>query len=84
MSAPAVPNLLQRDVALGKDLRQQALGALDGPGDELREIRDEQGDVEEVLLRGHPPAVDVDGVAHRLEGVERDTDRQQHALSASG
>ena len=53
--------------------------AHDGAGDEVREHRDEGGVVHVVLRRPHRAAVDVDGIRHRVERVERDADRQHDA-----
>ena len=61
------------------DLRQQERGALDRAGHQVREERDEHGDVEQAAPRAQLAAIDVDRVAHRLEGVERDADRQDDA-----
>ena len=61
-----------RAAQLVVDLRE----ADDRPGDELREHRDEAGEVDEVAQRPRVAAVDVDRVAHRLEGVEADAERQ--------
>ena len=58
------------------ELRQQVGGALNRAGHKLREesdIREEGGDV---AGRLQLPAVHVDAVAQRLEGVERDAHRQ--------
>ena len=48
----------------------------DRPGDELREERDVAGEVGERPDGRRRAAVDVDGVAERVERVERDPDRQ--------
>ena len=58
-----------------RQLRQELDGAHDRAGDQLREERDEQQERAEVGERRDPPAIDVDGVAHRLERVEADPDR---------
>jgi hypothetical protein len=50
--------------------------ALDRPGDELREEGDVERVVERFADRLEAAAVDVDGVAHRLERVEGDADRK--------
>ena len=47
-------------------------GAFDGAGDELREEGDEEGVVIESAAGKHVAAIDVDDVAHTLEGVEGD------------
>ena len=54
------------------------LVAHDGTGDELGEQGDEGAEADEAPLRLAVPAVDVDGVAHGLEGVEADADGQRH------
>ncbi len=51
----------------------------DRAGDELREQQQVQRGVHRTLLRDRVAAVDVDDVRDRVEGVERDPDRQQHA-----
>ena len=71
--------LLGREAARRLDLRQQERRALNRAGDEVREERDEHGDVEQAAARAQLAAIDVDGVAHRLERVERDADRQEDA-----
>ena len=60
------------------ELVEDVAGALDGAGHQLGEEGDEQGVVDEVLLRFHVFAVDVDGVAQGLEGVEGDAYGQEH------
>ena len=59
------------------ELRQQMPGALDRARHELREEADERGEAEEVALAMHVAQVEIDGVAQRLEGEERDADREQ-------
>ena len=44
----------------------------DGAGDELGEHDDVSTEINDVMLRFHIPAVDVDGVGKCLEGVEAD------------
>ena len=44
----------------------------------MREERDERRELDEVARRLDVAAIDVDDVAHRLERVERDADRQHH------
>ena len=51
----------------------------DGPRHELRKHRDIAREVDEVSERSSMTTVDVDGVAHRLEGVEADSQRQHHS-----
>src|SRR5205823_5755309 len=59
-------------------LRQEIARALDRPGDELREEGDESEEADKVALRLDVAPVGVDGVAHRLERVERDADGEDH------
>ena len=58
------------------DLIPQVLVLDDGSGDELGEEGDKGAEVEDVPLGTGISPVDVDGVAHGLEGVEGDTDGQ--------
>ena len=59
-----------------RELREHLARAHDGAGDEVREEGDEE-EVVEVATRGRELSpVDVDRVAHRLEGEERDAERQ--------
>ena len=51
----------------------------DGPGDQVREEADEEEIIEVPIRRRDLLAVDVDGVAHRLEGEERDAEGQHEA-----
>ena len=62
-------------VAVG-ELLVQVLILQDGPGDELGEEGDKGAEIDDVLLHPGVPPVDVDGVAHGLEGVEADADGQ--------
>ena len=48
----------------------------DGPRDKLGEKRDIEPHIQNVLLCGRSPPVDVDNIAQCLKGVERDADRQ--------
>ncbi len=50
--------------------------AHDRPGDQLREECDVGREVAEAASPLHPAAIEIDRVRHRLEGVERDADRQ--------
>lgn len=59
------------------ELVDQVLEAQHRAGDQVREDRDEGGEVDQVVGRRGIAAVDVDDVADRLEGVEGDADRQQ-------
>ena len=51
----------------------------DRPGDQVREHRDEAGEIDKVGHRLGFAAIDVDRVAERLKGVEADAERQHHA-----
>lgn len=57
---------------MGEDLGEEVGGAFDGACDELGEEGDEEGVVIEPAAGEHVAAVDVDDVAHALEGVEGD------------
>jgi len=59
------------------ELGHEIGGPDDRPGDEVREERHQQQNVEQ-SRGGHTPAVHVDNVADPLEGEERDADRQDH------
>src|SRR5437016_4147920 len=50
----------------------------------MREEQDEELEVGQVPLRLHPAAIDVDHVADRLEGVERDANWQSDLQRANG
>ena len=69
----------RREPPLALELRQQVGGPHDRAGHQVRKERDEGRDVDKPRPGRRVPAIDVDGVAHRLEGVERDADRQRHA-----
>ena len=49
-------------------------------GDQLREEGNEEGEIHEVTCRAGFSPVDVDRVAHALEGVEGDSHRQQKLM----
>ncbi len=51
---------------------------LDRPGDHMGEKGDEAEVIHGVVDGAYPAAVDVDGVAQRLERVERDPDWEDH------
>ena len=74
----AVGDVLPRDRRRSLELRQQVVGALDRPGHQLGEERDERQEPHEAALGLDDALVGVDGVAHRLERVERDADGQDH------
>ena len=59
------------------DLVRDRLIPDDRARDQLWEKRYVQADVDEVFLHPAVAAIDVDDVAHRLEGEERDADRQR-------
>ena len=77
-------DLAQVDPPRALDLRQEATAAFDWTGDQLREEGDVEREVQGVLGRLRVSPVDVDGVAHRLEGVEGDTDRKDEAQRGHG
>src|SRR6185437_10676396 len=52
-------------------LMKQVLGFLDRSGGDLRKEENVEREDHEGMLRGLPPAVDLDHVTHRLERVER-------------
>src|SRR5271154_2557854 len=58
-------------------LRQQLVRTFDRSGNHLREEGDVERVFQQALLRRHSPAVNLDGVAHGLKGVERQADRQK-------
>ncbi len=66
------------------ELRHEIDRADDRPGHQLREKRHEEQEIREVPAGPQLAAVDVDGVAHRLEGVERDAHRQQQVVQRQG
>ena len=65
------------DIPVLTELRQKLPRLHDRSGDELREKRDIKRKLYRASLRLDLPAVDVDNIAERLEGVERNADRQQ-------
>ncbi len=73
-----VRDLLPRQALGMVEFVEELAGAHDRAGHQLREERDEQSVVEQAAARLEFAAVHVDGVAHALECVERDADRQQH------
>ena len=74
----AVGEVLPRDRRRSLELRQEVVGALDRPGHQLGEERDERQEAHEAALRLDHAVVGVDRVAHRLERVEGDADGQDH------
>ena len=62
--------------ALFLDLWQQGARTFDGPSHELRKKTDKGSKVQQGLRWLELPAVNVDGVAQRLEGVEADANWQ--------
>ena len=64
-------------VRLAHGLLEERLGAHDRPGDEMRKEADVEQDVDQRARRRELPAVDVDDVGQRVEGQERDRDRQR-------
>ncbi len=51
-------------------------GSLYRTGDQLWEVRDIQAEIHKVVARVDLVSIQVDGVAHRLKRVERDSDWQ--------
>src|SRR6266436_4836424 len=47
--------------------------------DEMREHRNEAGEIDEVRHRLSLAAINIDRVAERLKGIETDAERQHHA-----
>ena len=60
------------------ELGQQVARALDGPGHQLGEEGDEQGEGEGAALRSDAAAVHVEGVAQGLECIKTDPHRHDH------
>lgn len=61
-------------------LRHKLRGTDDGTGNQLREERDIETEVEDVLDRLDLPAVNIHGVGDNLEDIERYTHRQDDAI----
>ena len=61
------------------ELDEQVRRLLDRPGDHMGEEGDEAEILHGVIDGAYAAAVDVDGVAQRLERVERDANREDHA-----
>ena len=59
------------------ELRQEVVGPLDRAGHHLGKEEHVDGVDEKVPLGLPAPPVDLDGVAHRLEGVKREPDGQR-------
>src|SRR4051794_41186753 len=51
----------------------------DGPCDQLRKERNERQELNSVTTRAHLATIDIDRVAHLLECVEGNSDRQHDA-----
>ena len=64
-------------MVLFAELWEQAAGPFNGACHQLGEERDEQGIGGQVTLGTDGTAIDVNGVAQGLEGIERDTNWQQ-------
>ena len=62
----------------GADLGQEVTRPLDGTRDQLRKEGYKQREIQKAAGRLQTSLIDVDGVTHRLERIERDADRQQH------
>ena len=59
-------------------MRQQGLGAFDGPSHELGKIGDIQREISEMTLGLEIAAIDVDDIRQRLKGIKRDSDGQNY------
>ena len=77
-SAHAVGEVVDRHHAPRQLIGDVAV-ADDRAGDQLREQQQVERGVHRALLRGRVAPRDVDDVRDRVEGEERDADRQQHA-----
>src|SRR5205085_11569929 len=75
-AADAVREVLERRHARG-ELAGDLPVSNDGARDQLWEYQQVQGCLDRTLLRRRIAAVDVDDVGNRVEGEERDADRQQ-------
>ena len=64
--------------ARGGDLRQEAVGALDGSGDQVGEVQHGQEKVAETARGVELAAVDVDGIREGLKCIKRYSDREDH------
>src|SRR6185437_14628978 len=73
----AVGEVLQPDLGEFIELRQQMPGALDRPGHELGKETNEGRETEKVPFAMDVAEIEVDRVAQRLEGEERDADGEQ-------
>ena len=60
-----------------EELREQMGGALDWPSDQLRKEGDVERKVAQMFFRGTATAVDINGIAEGLEGIEGDTDGEE-------
>src|SRR6185295_5406531 len=72
-SAPSIAPRSTRRI----ELRPEEPPTADGTGEELRKERHVEREVAEPSGRGTKPAIRVDDVADRVEGVERDTERSR-------
>ena len=80
----AVGPFFPGDRPWGIDLSKQVACALNRPGYKMGEVKHRQEKIPEALRRMGLPAVHVDGVGKRLEGVERNSDRQDHLERRQG
>ena len=74
--------VFEGDVPLLPQLGEKVPGLDDGARHKLREEGNIEGQAEEAPLRLELPAVHVDGVAQRLEGIEADAHRQDDLQGA--
>ena len=67
-----------------EDLRQENSGPDDRTRDQLRKKGNEKRQIEKAADRREPPPIDIDGVTHRLESVERDAVGQDDLQRVQG
>jgi hypothetical protein len=65
------------------ELGEQVRRPFDWTCHQLRKEGDEREKVQIVASRRHGPAVDIDGIAHRLKGVKRDAHGQDDIQRSS-
>ncbi len=71
-------NIRPGDDALMGHLGKQVGGPFNRPGHQLGEQGNKEGIIQKALGRDQLSAIHVDGVAHGLEGIERDAHRQDN------
>src|SRR5690348_8996386 len=75
----AVKELVGAERAGALNLRQQVVGTLDGPGNQVREQADEKRIINEALRRPDLAIINVHHVGNFLKGVEGDSRPQNDA-----